>query len=76
MPAINSRSERGSVQLSERSLLGAAVRGSPASVPVPKGRTERSRIAITSTRDREFDFISLCPSIIRFAKKKSGNSLG
>jgi hypothetical protein len=60
MPAINSRSERGSVQLAELSLLLAAVRGPPnPPVPLPKGRTEPSRIVIPSSRDREFEPVSL-----------------
>ena len=60
MPAINSRSERGSVQLAELSLLLAAVRGPPnPPVRLPKGRTEPSRIVIPSSRDREFEPVSL-----------------
>jgi hypothetical protein len=60
MPAINSRSERGSVQLAELSLLLAAVRGPPnPPVRLPKGRTEPSRIVIPSSRDREFESVSL-----------------
>ena len=60
MPAIHSRSERGSVQLAELSLLLAAVRGTPnPPVRLPKGRSERSRIVIPSSRDREFESISL-----------------
>jgi len=60
MPAINSRSERGSVQLAELSLLLAAVRGPPnPPVRLPKGRPEPSRIVIPSSRDREFESVSL-----------------
>jgi len=60
MPAINSRSEQGSVQLAELSLLLAAVRGPPnPPVRLPKGRPEPSRIVIPSSRDREFESVSL-----------------
>jgi hypothetical protein len=56
MPAINSRSERRSVQLAELNLLLAAVRGSPKPrVRRPKGRMEPSRIVIPSSRDLEFE---------------------